>query len=730
MILHLSDWDHYPSAIVHWKTRNESFARMAGIYQSMGVKNFYFHLALINPLLEDVDPHDPDLTVEQMVMIQMECRENPWYFFREVLRIPPQAGDTPVQLTANRGNLALMWLFFNHVDVALIQPRQTGKSVSTDSIMIYIVMIAATNQTVNLLTKDDDLRKKNVERIKRMIKLLPKYLDYRTKEDADNKEEITCKAHGNHYMTAIGQNNEIAAGNLGRGLTSAVKHVDEGPFMNFMKSVIGALLGSGNAARAEAKRVGGFYGNIFTTTAGKKDTPSGAYMYDMIFGGMGWTESLYDAGSEERLHEIVKHGSPGLKPMVNCTFSHRQLGYTDEYMAEVIRTNNLSGEEADRDAFNRWTSGSLSSPISTALAEVIKNSERDPDYVEITREGYTLNWYIPMTELAERMAARKYILGMDTSEVIGRDSITVVIVDSETMEVVGAAACNETNIIRYCNFVADLMIKYENIVLIPERKSSAFTLLDALAIALPAKGIDPFRRVYSRIVDNHLEMETEYRLICGDVGRRNPQMYEKFKKYFGFNTSGSGQHSRNALYSDTLQVATRRGGSKVHDRRLSEEIRGLETRNGRIDHSVNGHDDMVIGWLLAVWMLTMSKNLSHYGITRALVNAPEYNGTRVKPKDDYAVFLEEEQRQLRDQLETLIETLKETKDELKSMKIENAIRNIDARLLERGSDDTSIDNLINDAKLSRVKSMRQREVRPIDRYIAQQRRPAGEFYHA
>ena len=143
MILFKDDWAKYPNAIVHYRTRNKSFLELAEKYKRMGIKNYAFHLCLLQKELEDVDPHDPNLTPEQMTLIGLECLYNPWYFFREVLRIPPQASANSIPFRANRGNISLIWLFFNHIDVGLTQPRQTGKSVSVDGLVLYLLVIGS-----------------------------------------------------------------------------------------------------------------------------------------------------------------------------------------------------------------------------------------------------------------------------------------------------------------------------------------------------------------------------------------------------------------------------------------------------------------------------------------------------------------------------------------------------------------------------------------------------------
>lgn len=705
MILHFSDWNFYPDAIVHNSTTNRSFVRIAQLYKKMGVKNHQFMLALHNPSLEHVNPHAPDLDVETRLLILAECKANPWYFLREVVRIPPLSGDTPNSYIANRGNIAAAWLFFNHVDFALIQPRQTGKSVSTDCIMIYILCIAAINQDINLLTKDHTLRTKNVERIKKMLSLLPKWMDLRKKNvDADNKEEITIKELGNHYLTAIGQNNEIAAGNAGRGLTSAIKHIDEAPFINFIRKTLSSLMGSGNAARLENKNKGGFYGNIFTTTAGQKDTASGKYMYDMIFGGITWGEFLFDAGSEDLLHRMVEKGSPGLKPMVNITLSHRQLGFTDEYMENVIRENNLFGEEADRDAFNRWTSGGTSSPLTRELTEFIHNNRMEPKHIEVSQECYTTFWYIEESQIGKYMEENWCVAGMDTSEAIGRDFITFVLLNVATGEVVAASAINETNLIQYAHHIARFMIKYKKVVLIPERKSTGLAFMDTIVPDLLAAKEDPFKRIYSKVVDDQNEMPTEFEMVQAEPFRRPSGIYDKYKKYFGFNTAGVGKYSRNTLYTDVLQSAARRGGGVIRDNRLTSEILGLEIKNGRIDHSSSGNDDMVVAWLLCWWMLMFSKNLSFYGITGALSRVKEYKGKAVKEPTAVESYKELMDEKIRSEMtELLLVYQSEKADTLKGL-IEHRLRFLDSQLSNPFNETTTIDAVLREMKTRRVNS--------------------------
>lgn len=697
MILFKKDYASYPTAIVDYETSNESFLRVAALYKKMGVENCVFMLTLLQPELQGVDPHSEDLTSEQKVMIEMECRFNPWYYFREVVRIPAVAGPEPVSFIANRGNIALLWCFFCSIDIALIQPRQTGKSVSTDTLMVYLIFIGLTNTTINLLTKDDSLRRTNVSRLKEIRDLLPGYLVDRTGRDSDNQIEITCAAHKTRYTTGVSQGSERAANNLGRGMTVPINHVDEGPFINFISTTLPAALASGSAARDEAERNGTPYGNIFTTTAGKKDDRDGRFMHDFIHGGAVWNEKFMDAQDKRHAQQLIKTNCTGRKVLINATFSHRQLGRTDAWLYEKITTSGATGEAADRDFFNVWTSGTQSSPLSTKLNEIIRESEMDPLHNEISKDNYIVRWYIPEEDIARTMAEGHFIIGLDTSEAVGRDSIGMLVIDVRDLSTVAAATINETNLIRFAKFLGEFMVKYRNTTLIPERKSTGGMIVDSLLILLPKHGEDPFRRIYNTIVDDHTERREDYKLISNDMSRRPTFLYDKFKKHFGFNTTGD---SRKTLYGTVLQNAAKKAGHLVRDKTLSTEIRGLVVRKGRIDHEASGHDDMVIAWLLADWLLTQSKNLQHYGIDNSMVLSSHTNAES-KEQSASEMFAEERQLQLRRQMEDLYDKLQNCSDDITAMKYENQLRRISSRIVEREEEALSIDSLIESARESR-----------------------------
>jgi len=692
MILFKEDYQRYPGAMIDTKTSNQSALNLVGLYRSMGVDNCYFPLLLLQPELQGVDPYSKTLTERQQVMIAQECQYNPWYFFREIARVPAQAGLKPNQYRLNRANIALYWSFFNNIDFALIMPRQLGKSLGTDFLIVYLELFVLWNSKINMLTKDNGLRVANVERIKNIINLLPPYLSI-NRNDADNQQQVTYNERGNKYLTSVAQSSEAAALNVGRGLTSPIIHIDEGPFIKFIGTIIPALLASGTAAREEAEINGMPYGNIFTTTAGKKDDRDGKYMYDIIHGGAIWSEKYFDLENKKELAKVVLKNSKGKKPLINGTFSHRQVGKDDKWLREVLANTNAVGDEADRDFFNVWTSGTLRSPLSPKLNDLIKESEREYDHMSLSKDGYLFNWLIDEDEIEERMANGNFVLGMDTSELVGRDDTGLVLMDITDMSVVATAAVNESYILSLALYVVELMVKYRNITINIERKSSGITFLETLLIELPKYGIDPFTRIYNTVVNEAKGNTKLQAMLNTPLASRSSFFYESIKTKFGFVTTAE---SRKELYVNILPELAKRAGGSVCCKVLSDQIRSLVVKNGRIDHTSSGHDDMVISWLLAGWFIMKAKNLQYYGIDpRDCMRLAGKDGHKLTEQQ---IMAQEEQKELRDEIDRLKDQLSTITDAFSRVRLEQSLKYLVAISQDDGGVPLTYDELVKDAE--------------------------------
>lgn len=713
MILTLKDWYKYPTARPDWETDNTSFLDLCKIYKSMGIKNYFFHLALVDQSLKGIDPFNPMISDEMMSRIAYESKINPWYFFREILRIKPQASANPIRFRASRGNIGMYWAFFNHIDLILIQPRQTGKSVASDALTIYLLFVATENTRINMLTKDESLRRQQIDRLKAMRDYLPSYMNHHNpKEDYDNSFTISCKLFNNEYSTAVPANSEDGANNKGRGSTAPITMIDEPPFIPFIDIIIPAMVAATGAAVDEAKLHGSHYGNIYTTTAGKKDTRSGKFIYNILQGAMIFDErKLFDCDNGEEARQLVRDNTRDGDCIMNMTLSHRQLGYSDTWLREKIIAAKATGETAERDFLNRWTSGGLSSPLSTELNNILRQSEIEPYYIEKTKRNYTINWYIPEYHIQSFMDNNDCTIGLDTSEGLGRDSMAFVMLDNRTLKTVATLNISETNVINFSEFIADFLVKYKRTTLIPERKSTGISIIDMLLIRLPMMGEDPFKRIFNTVIDEGLHLEKdEFRIVYNNIDTRPRNHADKYKKRFGFATAGDGRFSRNGLYESTLVRAAKLSNQHTYDKRLINELTGLVVKNDRIDHKSSGHDDMVIAWMLAAWMLLNGRHLSMYGIQSPLRDAVEYidGNDEVPQMSNYDKYIYGQQSIYKDQIVQLGEELSKTTDDIIATRLEQRIQALYAKIGVIDDSLPTMDSLLQAANDKRKNKMQVR----------------------
>ena len=689
MIMFLEDWDKYPSAIVDTKTTNKSFLRLAGLYKRMGVKNHAFLLSLINPNLQGVDPRDPNLDRETIEAIAIECKLNPWYFYREVFKLPPIGGSIPITFRANRANIASLWLLLNHQTAYLIQPRQTGKSVTGDAIECYVTDIAAENTEISVLTKDEKLRTRNSRRIKDTIETLPPYLCFLTKRDVKNNERITIYKHNNVINFFLGQKDKKGADSVGRGMTTPDVHIDEFGYITNIHITLPVILAASTAAREEAARQGSPYFTFFTTTPGKLNTTEGKFAYDVYKNSLRWNEKFFDLNNQDDLEEMVKKNTRKYK-VILLEFNHRQLGYTDEWLKNRVLTAMSNGENTESDFFNKWVAGGANSPIPKHILEIINKSKISTFDPENFKYGYILKWYLNSNQrnLYKQPRGKAMIIGLDTSDALGgkNDDIGLVITDTDNGGVLASGKYNETNLDAFAHFLVEILERYPRAIFIPERKSSAVAILDIMFKLMLAKNMNPFKRIFNWIVSRP---ETVNNKVLQQTAYPNLDLLTKYKRHFGYTTSGSGETSRDLLYGNVFRGNYLFTGDKVRDPDLIDQLSSLALINGRIDHGSEGHDDLVIGWLLNYWFLKYGPHKEAYGLrnTEILTDTVNielkyhYKQVNGNPKDekinDNYIKRQEKLKKL---IEQYIRELNYVTDEILALQIVNKIKALYKRL--------------------------------------------------
>jgi len=663
MILFLNDWDKYPKAVLHIETTNKSFVRLAMAFKrEMGVKNHAFMLQLHNHNLIGIDPFDTSLTKKEEDMILEEIIVNPFYFFREVARVPQQGSLDSSLFISNRSNIALYWLFFNNIITYVEQIRQTGKSVSVDTLMVGLLSFWCSGTEINMITKDDATRQSNVERLKNMFDALPLFLNMRNSKDVDNTKTIGVSSVGNIYKSHVGRSSEEGAKKVARGQTSPIQHVDEAVYVSNIGLIFPSAMTISSAAVDSAKENNAPYGKIITSTAGWLGTESGKYMYGLYSNATLFSEKYYDLNDRSELEEIVRtHKRSGRDkegkiiirtPIMLVRSNHRQLGKTDAWLRGKLEENAVSGSQAEVDFLNIWQNGAEKSLFDKETLELLISNEKEPLFKEPSTPLMFMDWYVSEKDLQEHVG-RHLVIGMDTSEgLIGGDGMTIVVVDVETGATIGVGKWENINTMVFAEFVFHMLKRFSRAVLMPEGKSTGTAILDRVFQLMDVDNMNPFKRIFNWIVNDATDDDKKKETLRDAVYQGNTTRH---KKEFGFRTSGFGRASRDKLYGETFYEAIKYLVHTIHDSVMIKQLRDLREKDGRIDHVAGSHDDTIVAWLLSYFFLTRAKNLSYYGIdsTKCLqklqVNMTELTddidrdfkrGEQIKIKNDMVSLLQ------------------------------------------------------------------------------------------
>ena len=668
MIYFQKDWynaNGRPRAMVHTNTNNSTFIRMTRVLKQMNIKNHLFPLALLDPELKDIDPHKlKDTSTEMKIKIAYECRYNPWYYFREVIRVPAPGG-LPIPFTLNRANLSMIWSYYNNINYIGIAPRQTGKTIGAVCILSHIFYFFGYNLLLTHLTKDATLLQQNVARLRDIRNALPSYLVYTSPRDTDNKEGMAYASLLNELKTYIGNADPQAADRLGRGSTTPSVWGDEIAFTKNIQITLPVMLSATTAAVKHAKANKQPHSNIYTTTPGRTDMTSGQFVYSMVQNAMPFTEKLYDCETRDKAMEMVAMNSTN--EIINGTFSYLQLGYGHKWLQDVITRVQATKEEIDRDFLLMWKSGTDSGLVDADLLQKMNNMRREPDYIQI-RDNYVLNWYVPRETVEnEPFKSKHFVLGMDSSDAIGEDFTALVLLDPSTMAVVATFQCNESNITQLAVFIGNFLLEYKNTLLIPERKSTGVSIVDTVVLMMRRQGLNPFERIYNKVVQD--KRTTEFK----DVNIHDPSLTEgRMRKHLGFVTTGS---SRDTLFKTVLNKAMRLNAERIYDRQLISEISGLTVRNGRIDHREGQHDDLVIAYLLCCYFCYDAQNRQYYGFhPDHFMETVSENGTPVSYRH------KQEQMRLHQQIRDLNETIENTTSQTFKVHLLSRLKDLELQL--------------------------------------------------
>lgn len=590
------------------KTKNMSFLLTAYDLKKLGIKNHGFFLRLYNPRLQGLDPYDPELTHSELLMMINEIMINPWYYLREVARIPKQGDPRGVSYILNRGNLAMTWCILNGINSYLVLPRQIGKTESTVSILTWAFLFGMTNSEMLFLNYEQSRSEANLDKLKTQRELLPKalqlryYINEEGKEvtGKDNIRSITCPVSKNSIVVRGKAVSTEAANKLGRGSTQPIQFIDEFEFINHIGLIMNSAGPAFVTAAKNARENSSLYGKIICSTPGDLDTNPGMDADAYVKNCATFSESWYDKPIDV-VKDIIDANSGN--DTVYIEFSYRQLGKDEEWFRTVCKAVNNDKTAIKREILLQRIRGSSDSPYEQEDLEDI-DSRRGV----IVGELELLSVF--RMYLYEKIDPKKiYFVGVDVASGSGGDNSAIEVWDPYTERTVAEFKSKYISIPNLTKLIADLMLHhFPNSIYIIERNANGVSVIQSLMV-------EPILR-QKLYRDNNAD-------IFKDTTAQNKTILERdalTQRAYGINTlSDSRERMFGLLQSHVTEYKEKFVGNYLIDDILTL----VRTRSGKVAAASGKHDDNVMAYLMCLYVFYFGNNLHKYGFIRGQLPTEE-----------------------------------------------------------------------------------------------------------
>ena len=654
----------------HWKTKNQSFLDLYKDLKTLGVKNNKFFLALYDKTLEDFDPFQAIVPLEMQARIVREIIINPWYYLREIARIPVDGkpicpgGGSPFII--DRNSAATWWLYLHGIDTYSSKPRQCGKTQDALQKINYSYNYGAMAATITMANKDLTLNKMNLARLKAQRDMLPLYLqmknvfDTETMKFAKETSNVTSMKNPitkNNIILLPTANSEAKADGLGRGYTSSIQFWDEFDWTPYNTKIIDTSVFAFNTASDNAKRNKSLYGRIFTSTPGNIDSRDGQSADEFIKGNtetgargmLKWTDDMFDIPIEKIIQQVHSKSYNGIV-FVEHTWKQLKKSYAwYEKACEGVRYN---PEQIAREINLQRMRGTTRSPFKrTDIMYLIANMQEAADKVD-----YSEN-FSPILIYDKINRRTPYILSIDPAEGLSGDNMSMVLINPYTEKPIAEFETPYITQPKMAKMVVRFMDAYCPRAVIVVENNKGRELLHCLLETKYAQNV---------------WFDVDKLGTKESVNPREPDT--SAEKALGFNTNTK---TRPLLY-DVLESMVAEEPHKICTKLLVDSVCSLERNpHGRIAAAPGHHDDMTMAFLIGVFVRRRATNLEDWGIIPGSED-PELHKNKLETPQDVVAKLKELSALLPAELRSQI--FREEKDPVKdAFKYAQELQIVEAR---------------------------------------------------
>ena len=595
--------------IYDFKTKNQSFLDVQKQLKLLGIKNNAFHLILFNPALQGVDPHDPNITPVQAMMVVQECQLNIFYYLREVIRIPEQ-GKVDTMFKLDRGTLAAVFCFIHDISFYLVKPRQTGKSVGICACLSWAFKFGVTNGQFMFAGNVDKTPKDNLKKMKTYLSALPPYMAKmgtetkdafgRTIRKTNNVKSYVEPGAGNSAFVARCAISEAAAEEIGRGESHTQEFYDEAEFTSYIDIMVEVSGMAFNTASQNALKNGAHACRMYATTPGDlSDEKKCQRALKLVNNAVKWDEKkFYDdyANDIKGLKEEIDKKSS--YRVVYIEYSYQQLGYGEDWFRWACGQVGHNAAKIRREILLQRFKGNSMSPFTETDIIELNEGVKKPVYTKTINKIYDLNFYVKPEEIN---TDRVHFISVDPSDGTGSDNYAMVIMDPYTMKTIlefKSPYMSPFDLSKLLQYIVKTWFKKPIIVV--ESNRNGITVMDCLK----ETWLKPF--IYSSPKANALtnltteEYDDKGFVIKDQLMRR---------KYFGIKTVTDTRDVMMGLVVDAVRFKK----DIVCTEYLVEDINNLILKNGRIEAAPKKHDDVVMAWAICLYTIYYGEQLERWG---------------------------------------------------------------------------------------------------------------------
>lgn len=592
-----------------YKTKNKSFLRLYDTYYKMGIKNNRFMLAIYDTDLIGVDVYSPIMPKDLQLKIILECMINPWYFLREVCRIPtdgtPLEPGGGVPFIADRNNIASWYLFINGIDHYVSKSRQRGKTQGCISEFNYAFHFGCISSKQLFFNKDKPQAAENLGRLKDQRDLLPKWMQMRSIVDengkidtgTDNILSYKSPVTNNKIMVMPKAVSKEAATKLGRGSTAALQYYDELDFTPYFNEIIGAASFAYSTAADNAKKHGNLYGRIFSSTPGDLDTRDGAEAAKFVSRMLKWEDKFLD----EPINKLSKilH-SPSYNKIVFVEHSWQQLGLSIEWYENQCALVDYDQIKIMREINLKRIHGSNQSPFKQSDLMYLINHVKDPvQSIDISKNLCPFKIYDTIKP------SKVYILSIDPAEGLGGDNNAATLINPLNQKPVMEFRSPYVSQTDFGKMLIQFLDRFcpRSLIVIENNKGREL--------------INFFRNtkyVHNLYYNDNKDFKAPVDKIneYGDIVK---SAYES--RAIGLNTS----RSNRPVYYAILENVMYENKDLLYTEYLVDDVCGLIKKpTGRVEAGSGKHDDNIMSYLMGLYVLNNStaEFLERFGIYKGM----------------------------------------------------------------------------------------------------------------